>query len=84
MIVHETAITKLQSNLNFYRSHNGLHQWTRVHAITEAVEGPEIQNVKLSIKHVFVIVCVLFIDFKSSNQYSFNVRFVAMSYHGSR
>ena len=37
-------------NLNFYRSHYCLQQWTRVHTLTEAVKGPEMQIVKLYIK----------------------------------
>ena len=49
MIVHETATHIM--NFNFYRSHYGLQQLTRVHIITEAVKGPEIQIVKLYIKH---------------------------------
>ena len=38
MIVNKTA------------THYGLQQWPRVHTITEAVKGPEVQNLKL---HLF-------------------------------
>ena len=51
MIVHETATRKIAVELDFYRSQYGLQQWTRVLIITEAVKSPEIQNVKLYIKH---------------------------------
>ena len=45
MIVNETAIhQKTDKNLNFYRSHNGLQQWTGIHTAKQAVKGPEKYN----------------------------------------
>ena len=32
---------KNRQNLNFYRSHNGLQQWTGIHTAKQAVKGPE-------------------------------------------
>ena len=47
---HETVTHQMTVEfLNFYRSHYDLQQWSRVHTITEAVKGPEIQIMKLGI-----------------------------------
>ena len=42
MIVNETAIHQKQTNLNIYRSRNGLQQWTGIHTAKQAVKGPEV------------------------------------------
>ena len=33
--------TKNRQNLNFYRSRNGLQQWTGIHTAKQAVKGPK-------------------------------------------
>ena len=49
MIVHETAIHQITVESKLLQV--PLWPSTMNHTVTEAVKGPEIQNVKLSIKH---------------------------------
>ena len=54
VIVNETAIhqkKKNRQNLNFYRSRNGLQQWTGIHTTTQAVKDPP--KIKNMSKDVF-------------------------------
>ena len=41
MLVNETDIHQKQTKLNFFRSRNGLQQWTGIHTAKQAVKGPE-------------------------------------------
>ena len=50
MIVHETATHQMTVKFKLLHVPYDPQQRTRVHTITEAVKGPEMQNVKQCIK----------------------------------
>ena len=46
------SYTKNRQNLNFYRLHNSLQQWTGIHTAKQSVKGPrKIQNVSIFMKY---------------------------------